>query len=161
MTIKTKNIFSNSKLYYIFQKHHWHILSNSKNYNFNYKGEIADYYLAVSYNNNIIKFEYTLDLEIPEDKINELMILINFVNQKTENGFFIYDFKINKPKFHLNRQYFVKFKNKIIEEVIEENLNMTNHLFCNFILATHNLIYAEKLDQSCLELMFLKIEGYA
>ncbi len=162
MTNILKNIFSTSKLSYIFQKYHWHIFSNSENhYHFNYQGEIADYYLIVSCNNNTIKFEYTLDIPAPEDKIHDLLLLINFVNQKTENGFFIYDFKVNKVKFHINREYFVKLKNKIIEDVIEENLNITKHLFCNFSLATHNLIYAEKIDQSYLELMFLKIEGYA
>ena len=149
-----KKIFSTPKLFYIFQKHHWHTLSNSEHYHFNYKGEIADYYLIVSYNNNSIKFEYTLDIEVPIYKINDLLILINFVNQKTGNGFFIYDFKINKVKFYINRQYFVKLKNKILEDVIEENLNISKHLFSNFALATHNLIYAEKIDLSYLELMF-------
>ena len=161
MTNNIKNIFLTTKLSYIFQKHHWQTLSNSKNYHFNYQGEIADYYLIVSYDNNSIKFEYTLDIEAPTDKINELLILINFVNQKTGNGFFIYDLKVNKVKFNINRQYFAKLKNKILEDVVEENLNITKHLFSNFALATHNLIYAEKIDQSYLELMFLKIEGYA
>ena len=161
MTNSLKNIFSDHTLSYIFQKHHWHSVSNSKNYHFNYKGEIADYYLTVSYNNNIIKFEYTLDIEIPDYKISDLLLLINFVNQKNGNGFFIYDFKVNRVKFHISRQYFVKLKNKIIEDVIEDNLNITNHLFCNFALAIHNLVYAEQIDQNCLELMFLKIEGYA
>ena len=156
-----KKIFSTPKLFYIFQKHHWHTLSNSEHYHFNYKGEIADYYLIINYNNNIINFEYTLDIAVPEDKIKDLLILINFVNQKNGKGFFIYDFKVNKIKFHINRQFFVKLKNKIIVDVIEENLNITKHLFYNFALATHNLIYAEKIDQSYLELMFMKIEGYA
>ena len=161
MTNVYKNILSSTKLSYIFQKHNWHILSNSKNYHFNYRGEIADYYLIVSYNNNSIKFEYTLDIDVPIDKINDLLTLINFVNQKTGNGFFIYDFKVNKVKFYINGQYFVKLKNKILEDVIEENLNISKHLFSNFALATHNIIYAEKTDQSYLELMFSKIEGYA
>ena len=162
MTIKLKNIISASRLSYIFQKHHWRILSYSeKNYHFNYQGDIADYNLIVSYNNNTIKFEYILDIYVPEDKINDLLILINFVNQKTRNGFFIYDFKVNEVKFNINLENYVKLKNKIIEDVIEENLYITKHLFFNFALATHNLIYAEKIDQNYLELMFLKIEGYA
>ena len=156
-----KNIFSSSKLFNIFQKHHWYTLTNSENHHFYYEGEIADYYLIISYNNNIINFDYTLDLAIPKDKINDLLILINFVNQKNRNGFFIYDFKVNKVKFQINRQFFSKIKNKIIEDVIEQNLNITQHLFCNFALATHNLIYTEKIDQSYLKLMFMKIEGYA
>ena len=88
-------------------------------------------------------------------------MLINFVNQKTRDGFFIYDLEANIVKFYINKQYFVKLTYKLIEDVIEKNLNITNYLFCNFVLATHNLIYAEKKDQSYIELMFLEIEGYA
>ena len=86
---------------------------------------------------------------------------MNFVNQKTKDGFFIYDFEVNKVKFHFNRQHFLQLKNKILEDVIEETLNITKHIFYNFTLATHNLIYGEKKDQSYFELMFLKIEGCA
>ena len=162
MTNELKNIFLTSKLSSVFQKHHWHVLLNSKqNYYFNYQGEIADYYLVLSYNYNYIQFDYTLDIEVPRDKINELQKLINFVNQKTKNGFFIYDLEADKVKFHIIKQYFVKLKNKIIEDVIEENLNLTNYLFRNFTLATHNLIYAEKTDQNYIELMFMEVEGYA
>ena len=162
MSYELKNIFSNPQLSYIFKKHHWHIISNSeKNYNFNYKGEIADYYLSLSYTDNTLKFEYTLYIEVPKDKINDLLILMNFVNQKTKDGFFIYDFEVNKVKFYFYKQYFVQLKNKILEDIIEENLNIIKHLFNNFTLATHNLIYAEKKDQNYFELMFLKIEGCA
>ena len=87
--------------------------------------------------------------------------MINFVNQKTPNGFFIYDQKADKVKFQISKQFFVKLKNKIIEDVIEENLTLTNYLFRNFTLATHNLIYVEKTDQNYIELMFMEIEGYA
>ena len=162
MNDELKNIIFTNKIFNIFQKHHWFISSNSdKNVHFNYQGEIADYYLVVSCNYNYIQFNYTLDIEIPRDKINELQKLINFVNQKTKNGFFIYDLEADKVKFHIIKQYFVKLKNKIIEDVIEENLNLTNYLFRNFTLATHNLIYAEKTDQNYIELMFMEVEGYA
>ena len=162
MTYEQKNIFATVQLSYIFQKHHWHMLSNSgKNYHFNYQGEIADYYLIVSHNYNYIQFDYTLDIEVPRDKINELQKLINFVNKKTKNGFFIYDLEVDKVKFHIIKQYFVKLKNKTIEDVIEENLNLTNYLFRNFTLATHNLIYAEKTDQNYIKLMFMEVEGCA
>ena len=43
------------------------------------------------------------------------------------------------------------------EDVIEENLNITNYLFRDFALAIHNLVYSEKIDQSSFQLMFLKI----
>jgi len=162
MTNELKNIFFTTELSNIFQKHDWHMLSNSeKNFHFNYQGEIADYYLVVNYNYNYIQFDYTLDIEVPRDKINELQKLINFVNQKTKNGFFIYDLEVDKVKFHIIKQYFVKLKNKTIEDVIEENLNLTNYLFRNFTLATHNLMYAEKTDQNYIELMFMEVEGYA
>ncbi len=162
MNDELKNIIFTHKICNIFQKHHWRISSNSdKNFHFNYQGEIADYYLIVSYNYNYIQFDYTLDIEVPRDKINELQNLINFVNQKTKNGFFIYDLEADKINFYIIEQYFVQLKTKIIEDVIEENLNLTNYLFRNFTLATHNLIYAEKTDQNYIELMFMEVEGYA
>ena len=157
-----KNIIFTHKIFNIFQKHHWFISSNcDKNVHFNYQGEIADYYLVVLCNHNYIQFNYTLDIEIPRDKINELQELINFVNQKTKNGFFTYNYEADKVKYHTIKQFFVKLKNKIIEDVIEENLNLTNYLFRNFTLATHNLIYAEKSDQNYIELIFMEVEGYA
>ena len=162
MNDEFKNIIFTHKISNIFQKYHWFISPNSnKNFQFNYQGEIADYYLVVSYNYNYIQFDYTLDIELPRDKINELQKLINFVNQKTKNGFFIYDLEANKVKFHIIKQYFKKLTNKIIEDVIDENLNLANYLFRNFTLATHNLIYAEKTDQNYIELMFMEVEGYA
>ena len=162
MTDELKNIFFTPKLSSIFKKHHWSISSNyEEHYHFNYQGEIADYYLIVSHNYNYIQFDYTLDIEVPTDKINELQKLINFVNQKTQTGFFIHDMEANKVKFYISKLYFVKLKNKIIENFIEENLNISNYLFRNFTLATHNLMYAEKIDQSYMELMFMEVEGYA
>ena len=162
MTNELKNMFFTPELSNIFQKYHWHMLSNSeKSYHFNYRGEIADYYLMLSYNNNTIKFNYTLDLDVPKDKLNNLLMLINLVNQKSKDGFFVYDLEVNKVKFYFNKQYFLKLKKKILEDVIEENLNITNYLFRDFVLAIHNLVYSEKIDQSSFQLMFSKIEGYA
>mgnify|MGYP001398654486 CR=1 FL=1 len=162
MTNELDNIFFTTELSNIFKKHDWHILLNSeKNYHFNYRGEIADYYLMLSYNNNTIKFNYTLDIEVPKDKINDLLMLINFVNQKNQDGFFVFDFEVNKVKFYFNKQCFLKLKKKILEDVIEENLNRTNSLFRNFALAIHNLAYSEKIDPISFQLMFLKIEGCA
>ena len=162
MTDQLKNLFFAIDLSNIFQKHHWHMLLNSdEKYHFNYRGEIADYYLMLSYNNNTIKFNYTLDIEVPKDKINDLLMLINFVNQKNQDGFFVFDFEVNKVKFYFNKQCFLKLKKKILEDVIEENLNITNYLFRDFALAIHNLVYSEKIDQSLFQLMFLKIEGHA
>ena len=161
MTNELKNIFSTPKFSNIFQKHHWSISSNSEKFHFNYQGEIADYYLIVSYSYDFIQFDYTLDLEIPKDKISELLKLINFVNQKTRGGFFIYDFESNNVKFNIKKKYFLNFKNNIIVDAIEENLNLANYLFRNFTLATHNLIYAERIDQSHIELIFMEIEGNA
>ena len=162
MRDELKNIFNTPNLLNIFQKHCWQIpLKSEKNYHFNYQGEIADYYLIITHSFNIIKFDYTLDIYIPNDKLDDLLILINFVNKKYRDGFFIYDIETNKIKFYINKQYLVKLKTRIIEDLIEDNLNITNPLFRNFALATHYLIYAEKIDQSYLELMFLEIEGYA
>ena len=162
MTYELNNNFFTHKLSKIFQKHHWYNFSNVvEKYHFNYKGEIADYYLTVNYNYSILEFDYTLDIDVPKDKINDLLILISYVNKKKRDGFFIYDRRVNKVKFHINRLYPIKLKNLIIEDIIEDNVNITNSLFYNFTLATHNLIYAEKQDQSYFELMFMEIKGHA
>ena len=130
MTNGLKDLFSTLQLSHVFQKHNWHILTNSeKKYYLNYRGEIADYQLILSYNDNAVKFNYTLDIEIPKDKINDLLILINFVNQKIQDGFFVYDFKVNKVIFNIKRKYFKQLKNDKIKDVIEDNLYITKHLF--------------------------------
>ena len=61
-------------------------------------GDIADYYLNVHYDNGKINLKFTLDLEIPSNKRNELLILINIANQNSKEGFFVFDFKVKKIK---------------------------------------------------------------
>ncbi len=162
MKEEQKNFFFTPQLFNIFQKHDWHILSNSKkNVYFHYRGEIADYYLMLSYNKHTIKFNYTLDIMIPKDKIKDLLMLINFLNQNTKDGFFTYNLEANKIKFDVNKQYFVKSENNILKDIIEKNLITAKYIFRNFSLATHNLIYAEKIDRNSFGLMFSKIEGCA
>lgn len=162
MTEEFKNIFFSTKFYNNFQKYQWYTyLNGNNNYHFNYKGVIADYYLPINCNNELINFEYILGINIYIDDINNLLILINIVNQKNSHGYFVYDFDKNKIKFYINKQYFRIKKDNIIEDIIERNFKMTNHLFSNFALATHNLIYAEKLDSGHIELMFLDIVGNA
>ena len=69
MTNGLKDLFSTLQLSHVFQKHNWHILTNSeKKYYLNYRGEIADYYLILSYNDNTIKFNYSLDIETVDRK---------------------------------------------------------------------------------------------
>ena len=77
-----KNIIFTHKISNIFQKYHWLISSNSdKNFHFNYQGEIADYYLVVSYNYNYIQFDY---------------VELNFVDFQIINEKSIFSFLINK-----------------------------------------------------------------
>lgn len=162
MTDELNYVIFSTKVYNIFQKYHWHFHENTNDYyHFNYKGEIADYYLLISFNKKSLNFNYTLDIDVSRDKVHELLLLINFVNKKTPNGNFIYDLPVNKVKFKINMQYFPKLNIEIIEDFIEENLHSTNNLFHNFSQAAHNLIYAEKTDQNFMELMFSQIQGNA
>ena len=161
MKQELKNIIFSKKIYNIFQKYHWNICLSSKNdFKFSFKGDIADYYLLIKHQKNNLYFEYTLDIPINKNKTYDLLMLINLINQKSELGYFIYDFKINRIKFKLEQSFF-KLNDKIFEKLVKKNLTHTNYLFNNFIFAIHNLFYAEKIDESFIELLFLKVKGNA
>ena len=52
------NIIASEEIFYVFQKHSWKKQTKSKfNYFFNYKGDIADYYLNISYKEKQLNFE--------------------------------------------------------------------------------------------------------
>ena len=54
------NIITSEQILNVFQKHSWKRQAKSKfNYTYNYKGEIADYYLKISCEEKNINFEYT------------------------------------------------------------------------------------------------------
>ena len=74
------NIIVSEKILSVFQKYSWERQSRSKfNCTYNYKGDIADYYLNISHKEKKINFEYILDLEFPKNKIYDFFILINVI----------------------------------------------------------------------------------
>ena len=157
-----KNFFTSQELYNIFEKNSWKISSSDNDgYYFNYRGEIADYYLNISFKNQIIIFEYVLDLEFPNDKISDLLILINFINQKSTGGYFIFELDSNIIKYKVTKFCANNLTSQFLAEFFETNLNFTKKLFHDFSLYLHNLIYNEKNSKDLMELMFLNIEGHA
>jgi len=157
-----KKKFASQELNNIFEKNSWKISpSDNDSYYFNYRGEIADYYLNISFKSEIIIFEYVLDLEFPNDKIFDLLILINFINQKSTDGYFIFELDSNIIKYKVTKCCANNLTSEFLAEFFETNLNFTKQLFHDFSLYLHNLIYNEKNSQDLMELMFLNIEGHA
>ena len=73
------NIIESEKILYVLQKHSWTKRPKSKfKFAYNYKGDIADYYLNISSKEKKIIFEYILDLEIPKNKDYDLLILLEY-----------------------------------------------------------------------------------
>ena len=157
-----KIFFTSQELCNIFKKYSWKISpGDNDGYYFNYRGEIADYYLNISFENQIIVFEYVLDLDFPNDKIFDLLILINFINQKSTGGYFIFETNSNIIKYKVTKCCPNNLTSQFLAEFFETNLNHTKQLLHDFSLYLHNLIYNEKNSQDSMELMFLNIEGHA
>ena len=101
MTDELKKIIFSPQILKIFSEHNWIINKNSKGkFHSYYIGDITDYYLSVHHDSGKIYFQFTLDIEIPKNKINELLILINIANQNAKEGFFVFDFKLCKINFN-------------------------------------------------------------
>ena len=162
MTDEFKKIISSPQLSKVFSEHNWVINtdSNSKFHSY-FVGDIADYYLNVKHDNDKIYLQFTLDLEIPNNKINELLILINIANQNLKEGFFIFDFKFCKIKYNLISPYFQKIDDIYLRDFLKTNLDLTKSLFQNLISGIHNLIYGEKFERASLELLFTNNKGCA
>ena len=162
MTDELKKIIFSPQILNVFHKHDWKININSKSdYHSYYYGEITDYYLNIFEDKDKICFQFTLDVEIPKSKLNELFILINFANQNLKEGFFVFDFNVMKIKYNL-----IVFSPSIIEEYILYNflktkLDLIVSLFHNFVSGVHNLVYGEKIENAALELLFMNNEGCA
>ena len=162
MTDELKKIIFSPQILNVFNKHDWKININSKSdYHSYFFGEITDYYLNIFDDKDQICFQFTLDVEIPGSKLNELFILINFANQNLKEGFFVFDFNVMKIKYNL-----IVFSPSIIEKYILYNflktkLDLIVILFHNFVSGVHNLVYGEKIENAALELLFMNNEGCA
>ena len=162
MTDELKKIIFSPKILNVFSEHNWIINIDSKNkFHSYFVAEIADYYLNIYNYKDKIYFQFTLDIEIPNSKTNELLMLINIANQNSKEGFFVFDFKLYKINFNLISPYSIKTEEISLDEFFKINLDFTNSLFHNFVSGVHNLFYGEKIESASLELLFLNNEGCA
>ena len=162
MTEELKKIIFSPQISNIFRKNDWIINKNTKNMCHSYfVGEIANYYLCIFSKNDKIYFQFTLDIEIPKKKLNELLILINCANQNSEEGFFVYDNKVSKIKYNLILSDTIIIEEKAIQDFLKNKLHLTRNLFHNFVSGVHNLLYGEKIEDASLKLLFLKYKGCA
>ena len=162
MTDELKNIIFSQQISKVFSEYNWVINKDSKSKFHSYSvGDIADYYLNVRHDNGKLYLQFTLDIEIPDNKFNELLILINIANQNSKEGFFVFDFKLCKIKYNLIALYSIKTEETFLNDFLKVKLDFTKNLFHNFVLGVHNLVYGEKIESASLELLFLKNEGCA
>ena len=162
MSDELKKIIFSPQISKVFSEHNWVINTQSKGkFHSYFVGDIADYYLNVYYDNDKLCFQFTLDLEIPNNKINELLILINIANQNSKEGFFVFDFKLCKIKYNLISVYSIKTEESFFDDFLKNKLDFTKSLFHNFVSGVHNLFYGEKIESASLELLFLNNKGCA
>ena len=109
----------------------------------------------------LIFFKFTLNIEIPNSKLNELLVLINFANQNSKEGYFVFDFKVNKIQFNFVTPYSPAIEEKKLKDYLIINLNFISNLFHNFASGVHNLVYGDKFEGTSLELLFLENKGSA
>ena len=146
----------------IFSEHNWVINRDSKNkFHSYFVGDIANYYLNVQHDNGKLYFQFALDIDIPKNKLNELLILINIANQNSKEGFFVFDFKVWKINFNLISPYYIKTEESSFDDFLKIKLDFTKSLFHNLVFGIHNLFYGEKIEIASLELLFLNNEGCA
>ena len=162
MTDELKKIIFSPQILNVFHKHDWKININSKSdYHSYFFGEITDYYLNIFDDKDKICFQFTLDVEIPESKLNELFILINFANQNLKEGFFVFDFKFWKIKYNLISPYYLRIEENCLHDFLKIKLDSTKNLFHNFVSGFHSLVYGEKIENASIELLFLNNERCA
>ena len=106
MTDELKKLIFSPKISKVFTDNNWVINRDSKSkFHSFFIGDIADYYLNVHHENFKIYLQFTLDIEIPNNKINDLLILINIANQNSKDGFFVFDFFSNFAFKRLNSEF--------------------------------------------------------
>ncbi len=162
MIDELKKIIFSPQISKVFCEHNWVINTDPKiKFHSYFVGDIADYYLNVYHYNGKIYLQFTLDLEIPINKINELLMLINIANANIKEGFFIFDFKFCKIKYNLISLYSIETEESSLHDFLKIKLDFTKSLFHNFVSGVHNLVYGEKIESASLELLFLNNEGCA
>ena len=162
MTDELKNVIFSPQMSNVFSEYNWIVnIDSKKKFHSYFVGEIADYYLKIYNDRDNIYFQFTLDIEIPNSIINELLLLINIANQNSKEGFFVFDFKFWKIKYNLISPYSLRINESYLHEFLQINLDLTKSLFHNFVSGIHNLVYGENIESASLELLFLNNEGCA
>ena len=162
MTDELKKLIFSPKISNVFNSHNWIInIDSKKKFHSYFVGEIADYYLNIYNDEDKIYFQFTLDIEIPKNITNELLMLINIANQNLKEGFFVFDFKFWKIKYNLTSPYYLRIEEKLLHDFIKTKLDLTKSLFHDFVFGIHSLAYGEKIETASLELLFLNNEGCA
>ena len=162
MTDELKKIIFSPRISKVFSENNWVIDTEPKSkFHSYFVGDIADYYLYVQDDKGKICLQFALDIEIPKNKLNELLILINIANQNSKEGCFVFDFKFWKINFNLISPYYIKTEESSLDDFLKINLDFTKSLLHNFVCGVHNLFYGEKIETASLELLFLNNEGRA
>ena len=162
MTDELKKIIFSTRISNVFNSLNWIINIDSKNMFHSYfVDEIADYYLNIYSDKDKIYFQFTLDIEIPKNITNDLLMLINIANQNSKEGFFVFDIKFWKIKYNLISPYYLRIEEKLLHDFIKTKLDLTKSLFHNFVSGIHSLAYGQKIETASLELLFLNNEGCA
>ena len=162
MTDELKKIIFSPQISNVFRELNWIInIDAKKKFHSYFIGEIADYYLNVNNDKDKIYLQFTLDIEIPKNIINELLILINIANQNSKEGFLFFDLKSCEIRYNLILPYSLKTENTFLHDFLKINLDLTNSLFHNLVSGIHNLVYGEKIDSTSLELLFMHNKGCA
>ena len=162
MTDELKKIMFSPQISNVFRELNWIInIDTKKKFHSYFTGEIADYYLEVNNYKDKIYLQFTLDIEISEDIINEILILINIANQHLKEGFLVFDFKSCRIRYNLILPYILKIEDTYLHDFLKINLDLTNSLFHNLVFGIHNLVYGEKIESTSLELLFMHNKGCA
>ena len=157
-----KNTIISDELYNILQKYNWKkFLKSKESFVFNRNGEIADYYLSISYEKERLYFDCVLDMEFPETRTYDLYKLINYINEKSEDGYFTLDFEKKIIKYKNSIFFPNTLSNRYLCDLIDSSLNIADQLVQSFTLSIHKLIYSETTVEELTGLMFVKVVGHA
>ena len=134
MEDESKKIIFSPQISSIFRELNWIInIDTKKEFHSCYIGEIANYYLNVNNDKDKIWLQFTLDIEIPKNIINELLTLINIANQNSKEGFFVFDLKSCKIRYNLILPYSLKIEDTDLYEFLKIHSDLTNSLFNNLV----------------------------
>ena len=158
--LKNNNV--SDKFSSVFQKYNWNNIKYSKgSFVFNRNGEIADYYLSISYKNERLFLECVLEMDFPEAITFDIYKLINKINAKSYDGYFTYDEQKKLIKYKDSVIFANKFSITSLYDILDFNLSVVDELVECFTLSIHKLIYTEITVEEISQLLFAKALGHA